>query len=261
MNDLEYTELLLGPQDGTAWEMPGKKKTACLCPHGAVSLGKEATVTTPNEYHKSYRFLVGGRGGETASRGRDKESFVKDAGKADLEEEADDGGHQLSQRITLSLLGLRMWPTQGTRQHLCHVPPKCVSDSQQEEMTRSVQLEGGLTSAGQETPAPAPTLGRSRPRAQSPSPCLQLGSRKVDIRDHFRAGMFHLQAGIQLQEVEAAVLAVEVLDSPRAHVAHRLGQAHGTLQTRCGRRGCRWFSRGGEHPGSLTECRLRTCRV
>ena len=50
MNDLESTELLLGPQDGTTWEMRGKKKTACLCPHGAVSLGKEATVTTHNEH-------------------------------------------------------------------------------------------------------------------------------------------------------------------------------------------------------------------
>lgn len=50
MNDLEYTELLLGPQDGTTWETPGKKKTACLCPHGAVSFGKEATLTTPNGY-------------------------------------------------------------------------------------------------------------------------------------------------------------------------------------------------------------------
>lgn len=49
--------------------------------------------------------------------------------------------------------------------------------------------------------------------------------------------MFHLQAGIQLQEVEAAILAVEVFNGPRTHVAHGLGQAHGTLQRDGGGRG------------------------
>ena len=37
---------------------------------------------------------------------------------------------------------------------------------------------------------------------------LQLRSRQVDICDHFSARMLHLQAWVQLQEVEAAILAV-----------------------------------------------------
>lgn len=77
----------------------------------------------------------------------------------------------------------------------------------------------------------ASPTGRN-PRALSPGPCLQLGSRQVDIRDHLCAGVLHLQAGIQLQEVETAILAVEIFYRPRAHVAHSLGQADGTLQRR-----------------------------
>lgn len=61
---------------------------------------------------------------------------------------------------------------------------------------------------------------------------LELGSGEVHIRNHFRAGVLDLQAWVQLEEVEAPVLAVEVLDGARAHVAHHLRQADRTLQER-----------------------------
>ncbi|TNN86769.1 hypothetical protein EYF80_002952 [Liparis tanakae] len=39
---------------------------------------------------------------------------------------------------------------------------------------------------------------------------LQLGSRQVDVGHHLGAGVFHLQTRVELQEVEAAILAVEL---------------------------------------------------
>lgn len=74
-----------------------------------------------------------------------------------------------------------------------------------------------------------PILGRT-PRAWSPFPHLKLSGRQVDISNHFCAGVFHLQTGIQLQEVEAAILAVEIFNCPCTHVAHGLGQEDSTLQ-------------------------------
>lgn len=61
---------------------------------------------------------------------------------------------------------------------------------------------------------------------------LKLGGWKVDVHNHFRAGMFHLQTRIQLQEVEPSILREEVFHSPCAHVAHHLGQRHGKLGRR-----------------------------
>lgn len=59
---------------------------------------------------------------------------------------------------------------------------------------------------------------------------LQLGRRQVDVGHHLGAGVLHLQTGVELQEVEAAVLAVEVLHGPGADVAHHLCQLHCTLR-------------------------------
>lgn len=51
---------------------------------------------------------------------------------------------------------------------------------------------------------------------------LKLGGWKVYIRDHFSAGMFHLQTRIQLQEMEPSIFREEVLHGTRTHVAHHL---------------------------------------
>lgn len=68
---------------------------------------------------------------------------------------------------------------------------------------------------------------RSHPRAFR---YLELGSGEVHICNHFRARVLDLQARVQLEEVEAPVLTVEVLHGARAHVAHHLCQADRTLQ-------------------------------
>lgn len=52
---------------------------------------------------------------------------------------------------------------------------------------------------------------------------LKLRGWKVDIRNHFSAGMFHLQTRIQLQKVEPSVFGEEVFHRTCAHVAHHLG--------------------------------------
>lgn len=59
---------------------------------------------------------------------------------------------------------------------------------------------------------------------------LQLGSRQVDVSHHLRTGVLHLQTGIKLQEVEAAILAVEVLHCTSTDVPHHLSQLHCTLR-------------------------------
>lgn len=59
---------------------------------------------------------------------------------------------------------------------------------------------------------------------------LQLGSRQVDVSHHLGAGVLHLQTGVELQEVEAAVLAIEVLHCTCADVSHHLSQLHCTLR-------------------------------
>lgn len=58
---------------------------------------------------------------------------------------------------------------------------------------------------------------------------LKLGSREVYISNHFCTGMFHLQAGIQLQEMETSVFREEVLHSTCTNIAHHLGQSHSIL--------------------------------
>lgn len=52
---------------------------------------------------------------------------------------------------------------------------------------------------------------------------LKLGGWKVDIRNHFSTGMFHLQTWIQLQKVEPSIFRVQVFHSTCTHVAHHLG--------------------------------------
>lgn len=52
---------------------------------------------------------------------------------------------------------------------------------------------------------------------------LKLGGWKVDVHNHFRTGMFHLQTRIQLQKVEPSIFREEVFHSPCTHVAHHLG--------------------------------------
>lgn len=42
--------------------------------------------------------------------------------------------------------------------------------------------------------------------------------------------MFHLQAGIQLKEVEAPSFAIEVLNRPGTDIAHHFGKAHSALR-------------------------------
>ena len=59
---------------------------------------------------------------------------------------------------------------------------------------------------------------------------LQLGSRQVDISHHLRTGVFHLQTRVELQEVEAAILAVEILYCTCTDVTHHLSQLHCTLR-------------------------------
>lgn len=59
---------------------------------------------------------------------------------------------------------------------------------------------------------------------------LQLSRRQVDVSHHFSAGVLHLQAGVEFQEVEAAILAVEVLHCACTDVAHHLSQLHSTLK-------------------------------
>lgn len=58
---------------------------------------------------------------------------------------------------------------------------------------------------------------------------LKLGSRKVYISNHFCTGMFHLQAGVQLQEMETSIFREEVLHSTCTYIAHHLGQSHSIL--------------------------------
>lgn len=59
---------------------------------------------------------------------------------------------------------------------------------------------------------------------------LHLSGRQVDISYHLSAGVFHLQTGVELQEVETAILAVEVLHSSCADVTDHLSQPHSALQ-------------------------------
>ena len=61
---------------------------------------------------------------------------------------------------------------------------------------------------------------------------LELRCRQIDVSYHLCAGVLHLQAGIQLQKVEAAVLAVQVFHSARTHIPHHLGKLHRTLGCR-----------------------------
>lgn len=42
--------------------------------------------------------------------------------------------------------------------------------------------------------------------------------------------MFHLQARVQLKEVEAPSFAIEVLDCPGTDIADHFGKAHGALR-------------------------------
>lgn len=59
---------------------------------------------------------------------------------------------------------------------------------------------------------------------------LQLGSRQIDISHHFSAGVLHLQAGVEFQEVEAAILAVEVLHCTRTDIPNHFSQFYSTLR-------------------------------
>lgn len=86
MNDLEYTELLLGPQDSATRRRKERKRQLASAPTEPCPWAKKQQSQHIMSIRKSYRLLGGGKGGETASRCRAKESFVKDAGKADLEE-------------------------------------------------------------------------------------------------------------------------------------------------------------------------------
>lgn len=70
---------------------------------------------------------------------------------------------------------------------------------------------------------------------------LKLGSRKVYISNHFCTGMFHLQTGVQLQEMETSIFREEVLHSACAYIAHHLGQSHSIL-ARKERRQMLWFN-------------------
>lgn len=63
---------------------------------------------------------------------------------------------------------------------------------------------------------------------------LQLGSGQVDVGHHLGAGMLHLQAGVEFQEVEAAILAVEVFHRARTYVPDHFSQLHCTLKYRGG---------------------------
>lgn len=83
-------------------------------------------------------------------------------------------------------------------------------------------------------------MGAHPPRAWGPSsgpPHLQLCGGQVDICDHFSARMLHLQAWVQLQEMEAAVLAVQIFHCTGTHVTHGLGQEDSTLQRQTGAKG------------------------
>ena len=59
---------------------------------------------------------------------------------------------------------------------------------------------------------------------------MQLCGGQVDVGHHFSAGVLHLETRVELQEVEAAVLAVEILHGASAHVAHHLSELHRTLE-------------------------------
>lgn len=59
---------------------------------------------------------------------------------------------------------------------------------------------------------------------------LQLGGRQIDVGHHLGAGVLHLQTGIEFQEVEAAILAVEVLYCTCTDVPHHLSKLHCTLR-------------------------------
>lgn len=59
---------------------------------------------------------------------------------------------------------------------------------------------------------------------------LQLGSGQVDVGHHLGARVFHLKTRVELQEIEAAVLAVEVLDCTGTYVTHHLSQLHCALR-------------------------------
>lgn len=61
---------------------------------------------------------------------------------------------------------------------------------------------------------------------------LQLGSREVHICHHLRARVLHLQPGVQLQEVEAPVLPVQILHGACTDVPNHLGQADSALRER-----------------------------
>lgn len=58
---------------------------------------------------------------------------------------------------------------------------------------------------------------------------LELRCRQIDISHHLCAGVLHLQAGIQLQKVEAAILAVQIFHSASTHISHHFGKLHCTL--------------------------------
>lgn len=58
---------------------------------------------------------------------------------------------------------------------------------------------------------------------------LELCCWQVDICHHLRAGMLHLQARVQLQEVEAAILAVQIFHGACTHISHHFGKLHCTL--------------------------------
>lgn len=58
---------------------------------------------------------------------------------------------------------------------------------------------------------------------------LELCCRQINISYHLRAGVLHLQTGIQLQKVETAILAVEVFHGACAHISHHFGKLHCTL--------------------------------
>mmetsp|Transcript_19721 Transcript_19721/g.41067 ORF Transcript_19721/g.41067 Transcript_19721/m.41067 type:complete len:218 (-) Transcript_19721:1008-1661(-) len=59
---------------------------------------------------------------------------------------------------------------------------------------------------------------------------LQLCRRQIHAGNHFRHGMFHLQAWIQFQKVKFVIrFGIQIFHRPGIGIMHRLGQGHGGL--------------------------------
>lgn len=63
----------------------------------------------------------------------------------------------------------------------------------------------------------------------SPAPYLELGGRKVYVCNHLSTRMFHLQTRVQLQEIEVAVIVIEVLHRACVDVSNYPCQLNGSL--------------------------------